>query len=299
LTKEPEVKREIKSSLFSYLFDQTKHFIDLYEECSGLRLSEEELRPFSLNSDFLARPFCNDTSQLTTDNRLLLMAEHLSSPMRNVAQRDILYYAGLIQQWLELEGKSLSRGPIFDILMPEFYVVYNGKKKFNSDYLTFGNSFLSVNAKLVDVNYENLKDKSPGNILAGYSYFIHQMEAKVAEGASRTKAFSFAVEQCIRHKFLRDIVEKEEFMVYSKAVLDFLYPTKEQLIAMELEEARLEARAEGREQGLEQGQLKSLVSQIHRKKLKGKTREQIIDELEMDESNFRLIDDFDSYTNLL
>ena len=56
---------------------------------------------------------------------------------------------------------------------------------------------------------------------------------------------------------------------------------------------------EGLEQGLEQGQLKHLVFLINRKKLKAKTREQIIDELEMDEAGINILDNFDSYVHLL
>ena len=66
-----------------------------------------------------------------------------------------------------------------------------------------------------------------------------------------------------------------------------------------LEEGLTKGMAQGLEQGLEQGQIKRLVFQIHRKKLKNKSREQIIDELEMDEDSLNILDNFDSYLHLL
>jgi len=285
------VSRNIRSSLFSVLFRQSKHFIDLYEACSGFRLRSEDIKPFDLNSDIIDRQFVNDASHITTDKRLILMAEHLSNPKRNVAQRDLLYYASLVQQWLTVEGKSMSSGKSFDIPMPEFYVIYNGRQKFNSKYLTFGNSFLSINAELIDINFDKLANKQPSNTLAGYSYFIKQMDDKILDGETRNYAFKYAVEQCIKNKYLHGIVEKEEFTMLDKAVIDFLYPTPEQLNEYAL--------AKAVEEGLEQGQLKHLVFQINRKILKAKTREQIIDELEMDEDGINILDNFDSYIHLL
>lgn len=295
MLEEPTVSRNMHASLFNTLFRQSEHFIDLYEACSGFRLDKNDLKPFALDSDLIDRPFINDASHITSDKRLILMAEHLSNPKRNVAQRDLLYYTSLVQQWLTSEGKSMSRGASFDIPMPEFYIIYSGKQTFNEQYLTFGNSFLRVNAKLVDIDFDKLTDKQPSNILAGYSFFLKQMEVKQAEGETRTAAFNYAVQQCIRNSYLHGIVEKEEFMMFNQALIDFLYPTAEQL----QEYALAKAKEEGVERGLEQGQLKQLVFLIHRKLLKSKTREQIIDELEMDEDGIRVLDNFDSYVHLL
>ena len=288
MSNEAAISRKIKSSLFRALFSQSHNFIDLYEVCSGIRIEADDIRPFDLNSDVIDRYLCNDTSHITSDKRLIVMAEHLSSPKRNVAQRDLLYYTNLVQQWLALEGKSMSSGRKFDIPLPEFYIVYNGKQEFNADYLTFGNSFLRVSAKLVNINFDVLRNRQPNNVLAGYSYFFKQMDAHLAAGASRTEAFKYAIEQCILNGYLRNVVEKEDFIMYQDAVLDYLFPSKERL-----------SWNEGHEEGLEQGELKQLVRQIHKKKLKSKSRQQIIDELEMDESNIDVLDNFDSYAHLL
>ncbi|MCL1791252.1 MAG: hypothetical protein FWG40_07840, partial [Peptococcaceae bacterium] len=56
---------------------------------------------------------------------------------------------------------------------------------------------------------------------------------------------------------------------------------------------------EGMEKGREEGTLRRLVDQINRKKLKNKTREQIIDELEMKDSDIKVLDQFENYTYLL
>ena len=62
---------------------------------------------------------------------------------------------------------------------------------------------------------------------------------------------------------------------------------------------REDALRQGLEQGLEQGRIQTIAQLIHNKKLKSKTREQIIDELELDEAQIKILDNFESYTHLL
>jgi hypothetical protein len=55
----------------------------------------------------------------------------------------------------------------------------------------------------------------------------------------------------------------------------------------------------GREEGIEKGDLKRLISLIDKKLLKHKTREQIIDELEIDASEIDILDNLEKYKELL
>ncbi|MCL1918568.1 MAG: hypothetical protein FWG14_09680 [Peptococcaceae bacterium] len=54
-----------------------------------------------------------------------------------------------------------------------------------------------------------------------------------------------------------------------------------------------------REEGREEGELEKLIGLIHRKMLKNKTREQIADELELNEAEAEILENFDKYTYLL
>ena len=76
-------------------------------------------------------------------------------------------------------------------------------------------------------------------------------------------------------------------MMTDEAFFDLLYPSEE----WEREFIRNEGRVEG--------QLQTLIDLIYRKTLKSKTREQIIDELELDEEGIQILDNFDSYTHFL
>jgi len=207
------IKRNNKDSFFRYLFSESKNFVDLYRACSGRRLNENEINPFDLSSGTVRRPITNDVSFLTNDNQLLILAEHQSTPNPNMALRELIYYAELVRQWLTTNGLDLAARSKVEVPMPEFYVIYNGKLAYNEERLAFGNDFIEVKAKLLDIDFEKLEEKQPANMLAGYSYFYNQYDMKRAEGASSEVAFDYAVEQCKRAGYLHGVVEKEDFVL--------------------------------------------------------------------------------------
>ena len=66
-----------------------------------------------------------------------------------------------------------------------------------------------------------------------------------------------------------------------------------------IEEGIEKGMEKGMEQGMRQGRIIQLVSSIQRKRLKSKTREQIINDLELEEDEIKILDDFESYKHLL
>jgi len=73
-----------------------------------------------------------------------------------------------------------------------------------------------------------------------------------------------------------------------------MFKLSEEVLLEEREEGREEGWEEGREEGWkkgkEEGRLSKLIKLIQIKKQKNKTREQIIDELEMDETDIEILD---------
>ena len=70
-------------------------------------------------------------------------------------------------------------------------------------------------------------------------------------------------------------------------------------IEMGIEQGIEQGKVLGIKQGLEQGRLVQLLSSIERKRLKAKTREQIIHELDLEENEIAILDNFESYKHLL
>jgi hypothetical protein len=106
-------------------------------------------------------------------------------------------------------------------------------------------------------------------------------------------------------KLLLEIEGSEKFM--TKLSEDLLLEEREEGRQEGLEEGRQEGRVEGRQEGRQEGRVEGraegeiarLIKLIHIKKAKMKTRVQIIEELELDEVEARILDHYDDYLYLL
>ena len=116
-------------------------------------------------------------------------------------------------------------GSKIEIPVPELFVAYNGIKTLN-EYnqglkIESASIKVDVNVKVVDITFDNLENKQTENILAGYSYFYKIYDAQILQGKSKVEAFNSAREACMKDGYLKGIVEKEDFIVYYKDVLDY------------------------------------------------------------------------------
>ena len=162
-----------------------------------------EITHFALNPA-LTRHVTNEVSFLTNDNRLIIITE-LNDQYPNVPQRELLHYSELVWQWLAVESSTPGK---LCMPMPEFYVVHNDKIACGETRLSFGNDFLQVSAKLIDISFEKLPDRDPMNALAGYSYFCSQLGGNMSGGT----AFDYAVRRCINAGYLKGVVDTEGFI---------------------------------------------------------------------------------------
>ena len=245
-----EPKRTLKDSLFKGFFATNKKaFIDLYREASGGKeLKEEDITPYSLNSDIVSRSLYNDVSYITKDNKLIILVEHQSTVNKNMAEREFLYYAAIVYQYIIENKIELSSKKDIKLPLPEFYVLYNGKAKYDTDSLQFGNDFLQVNVKLLDAKLEQLLKNKSTNVdkkdyLIGYSYLINEVERirKENKNMDSKEVFATAVSNTLKAGYGVGIIDKPEFSVsYGN-----IFSREEELMHI--------GREEGIEEGLEKG----------------------------------------------
>jgi hypothetical protein len=105
---------------------------------------------------------------------------------------------------------------------PELYVVYNGKVQYSKKFETFDcGQFLQIKVPIVNIRYNELENKNADNYLAGYAYFQYEYENKIAEGIPTLDAFKSTVEQCKANKYLKGIIEKEDFIAMFSDILSY------------------------------------------------------------------------------
>ncbi len=142
---------------------------------------------------------------------------------------------------------------------------------------------------------ENKELLEKSEVLYGYTFFVNRVNANKENGMDLEQAIDEAIDACTRENILKDFFGTYKNEVRRIMALDFTFERQIELTRMEYYqdgfadgesqgEARGEARGEakGMACGEKTGQLRTLISQVVRKLRKGKSVEQIADELEAD-----------------
>ena len=230
--KHNTVHRNYKDRFFRQLFNEPKNFLTLYNNLTKqkLKLEETALENVTLKEGFYSGPI-NDLSMLV-NGKLVVLVEHQSTICPNMPLR-MLEYISLIYSKIipNYDNIIYSPKPV-QIPTPEFFVVYNGLKKFKEDIIELSNIFIDENSpsslklkiKVLDLNEdkENIFDKEElnnQNVLLGYYTlikYIHEFQSE--EGTSNnTKLIdgmpsyiAKAIKKCKEEKLLEDYLNIKE-----------------------------------------------------------------------------------------
>ncbi|MCL2387051.1 MAG: Rpn family recombination-promoting nuclease/putative transposase [Defluviitaleaceae bacterium] len=223
------MKRQHKDTMFRGWFKIPQNFLHLLKHCKGdTTLTTDDIELFDLESVVIIRGRRNDVSFITKDNRLIILIEHQSSLNPNMAFRLFLYYMELLHLWIKSNSEINLYGnsKIENFPLPEFYVAYNGEKPLEEEFSTFkldyGGVKVEVEVKILDIHFENLEDTRPDNALAGYSFFYKVFDDGLQAGLSNEEAFVKAREESMSRGYLKDFINKEEFIMdYKDHLFDY------------------------------------------------------------------------------
>ena len=204
------MKTKPADSAFTMLFNIEEHVVDLYEVLTGERLDPHTIKSFRLEDGLVRSRLYNDVSFITHDNQLLVLIEHQSTLNPNMAFRILEYYVKLAGEYLKRNNVNIFGSKEIEIPKAKFFVVYNGKGRMPElPVLDLGD--VQVKAKVKNIHFEELADKSPSNTVAGYARFID-----LAKTMSPYEALELLLEEGYLIEFLNDKERRNMFAdVYS------------------------------------------------------------------------------------
>ena len=220
-----DIKRIYKDSSFRYVFKDPENFVHLYREITGKFLDKNKIIFKDVSSVVMKKEFQNDVSFLTEDNTFVILVEHQSTISRNMALRSLIYYVEFISTYVKSNGLNLyGRTPI-KIPNVEFYVVYNGDEELSSNVISLSENFLesevsniSLNVKIMNINYDNLKYKNENNDFVGYAYWLNLIKQYLKAGYEALVALEKARDRCLEENIFTKYLKKEEFLVISRGM---------------------------------------------------------------------------------
>ena len=148
---------------------------------------------------------------------------------------------------------------------PEFYVLYNGKEPWTDNsklYLSSAFAENQHNLELV-VTVRNIRYNKDNELLQkykplhDYSFFVYDVEKRVASGDSLADAIRSATDYCINHNIMRDYLSANYEEVFEMMSLRW---NEKDAKKYWQKEAREEGHAAGLEQGLSQGRSQGRMS---------------------------------------
>ena len=256
-----EMKRNIKDSVFTYLFSQPEYTKQLYLTLhpEDKDVSESDLKIVTLEN-VLSTGQYNDLGIQVRD-KLILLVEAQSTFSSNIVLRLLMYLAATLKEYVEENKLSLYAPKKVSIPCPELYMVYSGDQVLVPEILHLSDLYDGEGS--VEVNVKVLRDDGSGDILDQYLDFCEVCNEQVKLYGRTQKAIDETIRICMEQGILTPFLgsRKKEVLDIMVSLFDQekIWEIEKHQIAQDakqqgLEEGRQEGRQEGRREGRQEGQ---------------------------------------------
>lgn len=273
------VGRTYKDSLFRFIFRDKGNLLQLYNALNGSEYQDENLLEITTIENVIYLGYKNDVSFLL--DSVLSLVEQQSSWNPNMPLRGVWYFARLYREYVDSRGLDYLGTKLLELPFPQYIVFYNGtSKRPEREILSLTEAFriptyltgdlkipaLECRALVLNINYgKNRKLLEKCRPLLEYSRFIFYIRENLDKGMSVNTAVDLAVDRCLAEEILTEILQKHRKEVTGMFLEEFDKEKHERWI---------------RKEGYEDGANSKLKSQIKKKLARGKTVEEIADDLE-------------------
>ena len=248
-------KRQTKDILFRLVFGNDRQaLLQLYNALHGTAYTNpHELQIVTLdNAIYISRK--NDLAFLLAGS--INMYEHQSTLNPNMPVRFLIYLAQEYQLLVESTDKSLYGSELIPLPTPQCVVFYNGTADTPDEYeLRLSSAFsnqdvepaVEVVVNVININYGHNEHLMQGcGLLSQYAQFVAVTREYANKYNNREESMNAAIEYCIEHGILEDILRKHRSQVLGSLLEEF----DEKKYARTL---RAEGYESGREEGYEAG----------------------------------------------
>ena len=246
------VKRNLKDSVFTFLFRQPEYTRQLYLALhpEDTEVTEADCKLVTLEN-VLANGQYNDLGFQVND-RLLLLVEAQSTFSENITLRMLLYLAETYKQYIEEHKLDLYSTRAVEIPKPELYVVFTGDRENAPETLSL--SSLYGGGGSAEIKVAVRRDTGSSDILDQYVRFCRIADEQRELHGRSQQAIEETIRICTEQGVLAEFLGSRK-----KEVQDIMVTLFDHEKVMEFhdynlaKEQRAEGRAEGRVEGRAEG----------------------------------------------
>ena len=266
-------KKQTKDIVFRLVFGNDRQaLLQLYNVLHGTAyVDPHELQIVTLdNAIYISRK--NDLAFLLAGS--INMYEHQSTLNPNMPVRFLIYLAQEYQLLVESTDRSLYGSELIPLPTPQCVVFYNGTTDTPDEYeLRLSSAFsnqdvepaVEVVVKVININYGHNEHLMQGcGMLSQYAQFVAVTREYANKYDNREEAMNAAIEYCIGHGILEDILRKHRSQVLGSLLEEF----DEKKYARTLREEGYEdgyesGRTDGFSAGAESGRMEKEQELLH------------------------------------
>lgn len=271
-----------------------KNLLELFNALNGTNYEDENELEINTIEDTIYMGMKNDVPCIIQSN--MAMYEQQSTWNPNMPLRGILYSARLFSKYIKANKLNIYSEKLIKIPTPQYYVFYNGKKKLGDKViLKLSDAFSALQnegqfewtATVLNINKgHNEELLSKCQILKEYVILIDRINENQKKYDSVEEAVENAVSYCIKNNILQDFLTEHKAEVIMSLLTEY---DEEETMGYVRRDAYRDGEKAGIEQGLKQGEMLMLISMVNKKMQKGKSIEEIAEDLEEDRETIEKI----------
>ena len=242
IKKEQEgiMKRTIKDSVFTDLFQDKKYLLQLYKALhpEDTDVTEDDLTDITIKN-VLTDNIYNDLGFTVVDKLMILVEAQSSVWTVNIIVRALMYLVQTWHDYFERTKQNLYKSKKVQMPMPEIYVIFTGERKTRPSEISLSQEFFDGKECGIDVRVKMIYDGKEGDIINQYVLFTKICNEQMKEHGRTRKAVMEAIRICKDRDVLREYLSNRESEVVS--IMMVLYD-EEEIMRSYVESERHEAK---------------------------------------------------------
>lgn len=219
------MKRTIKDSVFTDLFQNKKYLLQLYKALHPEDdVTEDDLTDVTIRN-VLTDDIYNDLGFVVED-RLMIFVEAQSSVWTvNIIIRALMYLVQTWHDYFERTKQNLYKSKKVQMPMPEIYVLYTGERKTRPSEISLSQEFFAGKECGIDVRVKMIYDGKEGDIINQYVLFTKICNEQMKKHGRTRKAVIEAIRICKDRDVLSEYLSNRESEVVD--IMMVLYDEEE------------------------------------------------------------------------
>lgn len=210
ISKETEMKRTVKDSVFTSLFRNPEYLLQLYQALhpEDSEVQESDLRTVTLENIFTDSIY-NDLGFIK-GNKIMVLVEAQTTWTANIIIRALEYLVNSYRRYFSDNQMDLYKSKKVELPKPELYVIYTGTRQICPEEITLSEEFFEGQKTAVEVTVKILCDGRKGDIINQYVTFTKVLNEQVKLCGRSKKAIQETIHICKNRNVLREYLENRE-----------------------------------------------------------------------------------------